>query len=134
MIAGARTEDGKQLVGTTHSMLQGIVPTLLQPGTATCIGVIATDAVLTKAQAHKLAQMAHDGLARAVDPCHTMGDGDTLFALATGASGSECPLTMLGALAAEVTTAAVLGAVRHASALSGPGLPSLPAARDLQRR
>ncbi len=132
LIAGARSEDGKRLIGTTSAMLQGIVPTLLQPGTATSIGVIATDAVLTKAQAHKVAQMAHDGLARTIDPSHTMGDGDALFVLATGASGSECPLTMLGALAAEVTAAAVLHAVRHASALSGPGLPNLPAARDLR--
>jgi L-aminopeptidase/D-esterase-like protein len=132
LIAGARSEDGKRLIGTTSAMLQGIVPTLLQPGTATSIGVIATDAVLTKAQAHKVAQMAHDGLARTIDPAHTMGDGDALFVLATGASGSECPLTMLGALAAEVTATAVLHAVRHASALSGPGLPNLPAARDLR--
>jgi L-aminopeptidase/D-esterase-like protein len=134
VIAGARTEDGQRLLGTTHAMLQGIVPTLLQPGTATSIGVIATDAVLTKAQAHKLAQMAHDGLARTINPSHTMGDGDALFALATGASGSECPLTMLGTLAAEVTAAAVLSAIRNATALSGPGLPSLPAARDLLQR
>jgi len=132
VIAGARTEDGQRLLGTTHSMLQGIVPTLLQPGTATSIGVIATDAVLTKAQAHKLAQMAHDGLARTINPAHTMGDGDALFVLGTGASGNECPLTMLGALAAEVTAAAVLNAVRHATALSGPGLPNLPAARDMR--
>ena len=132
VIAGARTEDGQHLLGTTLAMLQGIVPTMLQPGTATSIGVIATDAVLTKAQAHKLAQMAHDGLARTINPAHTMGDGDALFVLGTGASGNECPLTMLGALAAEVTAAAVLNAVRHATALSGPGLPNLPAARDMR--
>ena len=52
---------------------------------ATTIGVVATDAQLTKAQASKLASMAHDGLARSIDPVHTMADGDTLFALATGA-------------------------------------------------
>jgi triacylglycerol lipase len=54
---------------------------------ATTIGVVATDAVLTKTQCGKLATMAHDGLARTIDPVHTMADGDTLFALATGASG-----------------------------------------------
>jgi L-aminopeptidase/D-esterase-like protein len=134
VIAGARTEDGRRLLGTTQAMLQGIVPTLLQPGAATSIGVVATDAVLTKAQAHKLAQMVHDGLARTINPAHTMGDGDALFALATGASGSECPLTMLGALAAEVTAAAVLNAALQATTLSGPGLPDLPAARDLRHR
>jgi len=132
VIAGARSEDGQTLFGTTRAMLQGEVPTLLQPGTATTIGIVATDAVLTKAQAQKLAQMAHDGLARTINPAHTMGDGDALFMLGTGASGSECPVTMLGALAAEVTAAAVLNAVRHASALSGPGLPNLPAARDMR--
>lgn len=57
-------------------------------GMATTIGVIATDASLTKAQANKLATMAHDGLARCIRPVHTMTDGDTLFALATGAAGA----------------------------------------------
>jgi L-aminopeptidase/D-esterase-like protein len=96
--------------------------------TATTIGVIATDAVLTKSQANKLATMAHDGLARTIHPVHTMADGDTLFALATGASGRPGELTVLGAMAAEATAQAVLNAVRHASGLASPALPS---ARDL---
>ena len=55
-----------------------------RPGQNTTIGVVATNARLTKAQATKIAQMAHDGLARAIYPAHTMGDGDAIFALATG--------------------------------------------------
>ena len=72
-----------------QALLRGELPAPLQVGMATTIGVVATDAVLTKAQANKVAQMAHDGLARSINPVHTMTDGDTLFALATGASGLE---------------------------------------------
>jgi L-aminopeptidase/D-esterase-like protein len=100
------------------------VPARLQAGMATTIGVIATDARLDKAQCCKLAGMAHDGLARCINPVHTPYDGDTLFALATGAVPGN--LTLIGALAAEVTARAVASAVFHAT-----GLPGLPAARDL---
>ena len=86
------------------------------PGTATTLGIVATDAVLTKTQANKLAQMAHDGLARAIDPVHTPTDGDTVFALATGAAGRREDLTVLGAIAAAVTTRAVIRAVQAAPA------------------
>ena len=130
-VAGARTADGSALLGTMHALLRGDLPLLLQAGAATTLGVVATDAVLTKVQANKLAQMAHDGLARTINPVHTMSDGDTVFALATGASGKTAHLTLLGALGAEVMAAAVLRAVRAATRLSGPGLPDLPAAGDL---
>jgi L-aminopeptidase/D-esterase-like protein len=121
LLAGARTADGKHLQGAMASVLRGdpLPPGLL--GTATTIGVIATDAVLTKAQANKVAQMAHDGLARAINPVHTPGDGDTLFCLATGKSGKSANVTLIGALAAEAVTQAVLRAVR--SARSIPGFP-----------
>jgi L-aminopeptidase/D-esterase-like protein len=125
-IAGARTPDGRALLGTLEAWLRGEVPPALQPGSATTLGVVATDAVLDKAQANKLAQMAHDGLARCINPVHTMADGDTIFALATGASGRMGHPTLLGALAAEATTRAVLRAVRAAR-----GLPGFPAAADL---
>ena len=134
VVAGARTPDGAALFGTMQALLRGELPAPLQPGMATTLGVVATDAVLTKAQANKMAQMAHDGLARSINPVHTMSDGDTLFALATGRSGHSGPsasLTLIGALGAEVVAAAVLRAVRAATRLSGPGLPDLPAARDL---
>ena len=131
VVAGARTADGSGLCGTMQALLRGDVPELLQPGMATTIGVVATDAVLTKAQANKMAQMAHDGLARSINPVHTMTDGDTIFALATGTSGKPAHMTLLGALGAEVMATAVLRAVRAATRLRGPGLPDLPAAGDL---
>ena len=131
VVAGARTPDGSALFGSMQALLRGDVPAPLQPGMATTLGVVATDAVLTKAQANKLAQMAHDGLARTINPVHTMGDGDTVFALATGASGKTAHLTLIGALGAEMIAAAVLRAVRAATRLSGPGLSELPAAGDL---
>ena len=61
----------------------------LRPALATTIGVIATDATLTKAQCQKIAGIGHDGMARAINPVHTLFDGDTLFALATGARPSR---------------------------------------------
>ena len=130
-VAGARTADGTALLGTMQALRRGDVPAHLQPGTATTLGVVATDAVLTKAQANKVAQMAHDGFARSINPVHTMGDGDTIFALATGASGIEGNVTLIGALAADVMAIAVQRAVHAATALNTPGLPHLPAARDL---
>ncbi|MGD9833444.1 MAG: P1 family peptidase [Piscinibacter sp.] len=130
-VAGARSADGKSLFGTMDALLRGELPAPFQPGQATTIGVIATDARLTKSQANKVAQMAHDGLARSINPVHTMGDGDTLFALATGAGGREANVTLLGALAAEVTARAVLRAVHAATGLNQPGLPVLPSVSDL---
>lgn len=125
-IAGARSPDGRRLHGTMRAWRAGDIPPPLQPGSATTLGVVATDAVLTKAQANKVAQMAHDGLARCINPVHTMADGDTIFALATGKSGRAGHPSLLGALAAEVMTLAVLRAVRAAR-----GLPGLPAAGEL---
>jgi L-aminopeptidase/D-esterase-like protein len=127
-IAGARTADGGALFGTMAALLRGEVPAPLQIGSATTLGVVATDAVLDKAQANKMAQMAHDGFARAINPVHTLTDGDTVFALATGASGRRANVTLLGALGAEVTARAIVRAVRAATPLAGPGLPPLPSA------
>jgi len=130
-IAGARSEDGQRLQGTMRSMLRGELAASLQPGSATTLGVVATDAMLTKAQANKMAQMAHDGFARSINPVHTMTDGDTIFALATGASGQTASLTLIGALGAEMMATAIVRAVRAATRLTGPGLPELPSANDL---
>jgi len=130
-IAGARSADGLRLQGTMASMLRGELPAPMQPGSATTLGIVATDAVLTKAQAGKIAQMAHDGFARSINPVHTMTDGDTIFALATGASGQSANLTLIGALGAEMMARAIVRAARAATRLSGPGLPELPSARDL---
>jgi len=84
VIAGARTRNGKALLDSRRALLRGESPIPVLAGTNTTIGVIATDATLTKAQATRLAVMAHDGLARSINPVHTMSDGDTLFALGTG--------------------------------------------------
>ena len=127
VLAGARRSAGSlQLLRSHEALLRGDVPDRLQPGTATTIGVVATDAVLDKAQCTALASMAHDGLARTILPAHTPFDGDTLFALATGSSGVHAHAALLGALAVEATARAVLAAVQHAV-----GSPGLPAARDL---
>jgi L-aminopeptidase/D-esterase-like protein len=126
IVAGARTADGRALLGSVAALLRGELPAGALAGMATTIGVVATDAALTKAQANKLATMAHDGLAHSIRPVHTMTDGDALFALATGGSGKAGDMTVLGAMAAEVTARAVLNAVRAATGLAG-----LPAAREM---
>ncbi|HUP09139.1 MAG TPA: P1 family peptidase [Caldimonas sp.] len=131
VVAGARTPDGSALLGTMRALMQGHVPAPLAIGSATTIAVVATDAVLDKAAATKVAQMAHDGLARSINPVHTMTDGDVVFALATGASGRTANVTLIGALAAEVLASAVLRAVLAARRVSGLGLPDLPAVADL---
>jgi L-aminopeptidase/D-esterase-like protein len=126
LVAGARTKDGKALVNSMASILRGeALPPALE-GAATTIGVVATDVVLTKTQASKVAQMAHDGLARTINPVHTAFDGDTIFALATGKSSKTANLTLVGALAAEAVAQAVLRAVRAARSITG-----LPSAADL---
>ncbi|MDE0326313.1 MAG: P1 family peptidase [Candidatus Poribacteria bacterium] len=80
-------------------------------GTNTTIGVVATNAMLTSAEVNRVAEMAHDGMARAIRPSHTMFDGDTLFALATGAhTGSS--VNAVGILAAEVVAEAIVNAVK----------------------
>ncbi len=132
VVAGARSVDGGSMIGTTRAILDGAVLAQLMPGSATSIGVVATDAVINKVQANKIAQMAHDGLARSIDPVHTQADGDTLFALGTGSSGLRVHTTVLGALAAVVVARAVLNAVRAAEGVGGPGLPNLPSARDMR--
>jgi L-aminopeptidase/D-esterase-like protein len=92
-------------------------------GSNTTIGVIATDAPLNKAQCQRLAQVAHDGLARSIRPVHTPMDGDTLFALSTGNTGASnnsglsADMMLLSTLAAEVTAMAVVNAIEAATSL-----------------
>lgn len=90
----------------------------------TVIGVIATNALLSKEEANKVAQMGHDGIARAVRPAHTMLDGDTLFALSTGRRKAD--VNIVGAYGAEVTSQAIVRAVLSATSAGG-----VPAAADL---
>ena len=87
----------------------------------TVIGAVATNAALTKVQATKVAQMAHDGLARVIRPAHTMLDGDTIFALSTG--NKKCDVTVIGAFAADAMSQAIVRAVKMSA--SAGGLPGL---------
>ena len=126
VVAGVRSEDGRTLADAR---------TLLRAGRSgrgrarenTTIGVVATNARLDQAQATVMAQMAHDGFARAIFPAHTPNDGDAIFALSTGARDAPDSLATVGALAADVMADAIVRAVRAAT-----GLPGYPAARDLQ--
>ena len=100
----------------------------------TVIGAVATNARLTKEGANKVAQMAHDGLARAIRPAHTLFDGDTIFCLATGeteadtsAYGTGAGASVVGAFAAEVLAQAIVRAVRAARSVAG-----LPAASEIE--
>ena len=116
------------LADTLQAMrtLAGSTVLRLAQHTNTVIGVVATNARLSKPEATKVAQMAHDGLARAIRPAHTMLDGDTLFALSTGRGRAD--VTAVGAFAAEAVTLAVLRAVRLAASAGGlPGLATLAA-------
>ena len=124
VIAGVRGPGGDLL--DARRLLRGELPPAA-PLRNTTIGVVATNARLTKVQATKVAQMAHDGLARAIYPAHTPSDGDAVFALATGALEDGFDTGQVGALAAEVMAEAILRAVRAARSL-----PGIPAARDLQ--
>jgi L-aminopeptidase/D-esterase-like protein len=131
VIAGARTRNGKALLDTRRALLRGEPPEALLAGANTTIGVIATDAVITKAQASRLATVAHDGLARSINPVHTMSDGDTLFALGTGRADKSLGQLVLGTMAAEATALAVVRAVRAAQALT-IGKLRLPSAADFR--
>lgn len=130
IVAGARRPDTRELLDSRRALLAGTPPRRLVAAANTTIGVIATDAVLTKAQAARLATVGHDGLARAIQPAHTMLDGDTLFALATGASGQPAEMMLLATMAAEAVALATVRAVRAAQPIDLPGL-HLPAACNL---
>jgi L-aminopeptidase/D-esterase-like protein len=133
-IAGGRTDDGNS-IADLRAMLRtnppargaGVVPDMPTALENTTIGVVATNAALTKVQATKLAQMAHDGYARAIYPSHLTNDGDAIFALATGSSAGPANMNQLGALAADAMADAIVRAVRAAT-----GIPGYPAARDLK--
>jgi L-aminopeptidase/D-esterase-like protein len=131
-IAGSRSDDGRSLRDTRRSLLAGLVPKPLLAGSNTTLAVVATDATLTKVQANRLASVAHDGLARAVNPVHTMSDGDAIFALATGRvpMRDEAPgMTVLSTMAAEVIARATRRAVLSAQSVSHGGV-SIPCVRD----
>lgn len=124
VMAGVRVAaDSDQFVGSLTLLRQ--MSRLTPPSSSnTVIGVVATNAKLDKDAVNKMAQMAHDGLARAINPAHTLFDGDTIFGLATGEI--EANPNVIGAFAAEVTAQAIRNAVRAATSLGG-----VPAIRDL---
>lgn len=124
IIAGTRPLKGTGFAGSLAVLRSFTGRLALRVAGATVIGVVATNARLTKEQANKVAQMAQDGLARAIRPAHTMFDGDTLFALATGKV--RVSPVLVGAYAAEAVAQAIVRAAHSAVAAGG-----LPAARDL---
>jgi L-aminopeptidase/D-esterase-like protein len=116
-VAGARrADDPHRLRDSAAAVLAGEHTPAPPIGCNTTIGVIATDAPLTKAQAQRLAGAGHDGLARAIRPVHTMSDGDTLFALGTGWA-KPLDFNVLCVMAAEAVQRACLNAVRAAEGM-----------------
>ncbi|MDI6894650.1 MAG: P1 family peptidase [Bacillota bacterium] len=126
ILAGTRSPEGGW-AGTARLLLEQADGR--SPGFSpnTTVGVVATNAALDKAQATKVAQMAHDGLARCISPVHTMLDGDTIFALSCGDGSVRGDLSAIGTAAARAVAEAVRRAVLMAEAAGG--LPASPFAR-----
>jgi len=128
VVAGVRAEAGGGFADARLLLRSGHrAPRPPDGGGNTTIGVVATNAVLTKPETTKVAQMGQDGVARAIYPAHTTRDGDTVFSLATGRWHGAPDVSLVGALAADVLAEAILRAVRKAD-----GLPGIPAVRDLE--
>ena len=119
IVAGARQPQGGFV--DTLKVMAGMAGGMEIQGGNTTIGVVATNAGLTKEQTNKVAEMAQDGLARSIHPAHTMLDGDTIFSLSYG--DVQADVNLVGAFAAEVFARAVLQAVNRAVSMAGlPGL------------
>jgi L-aminopeptidase/D-esterase-like protein len=126
VLAGPRDPEGGFV--SSIDVLRNVAPP--PAPTNTTIGVVATNARLNKEQANRLATVAHDGIARAVRPAHTLADGDAIFSLATGSHVSlpePADIRAIEVLAALATERAIRNAVRAATTLAG-----VPAIRDLQ--
>jgi len=128
VVAGARAEDGspadvRKLLRTGAPLRRSSV------GENTTIAVVVTNARLSKADANRVALMADDGISRSVVPAHTSADGDTVFAVATGAWNGVADVSVVGALAADVLAEAIVRAVRKATGAAG-----VPAASDRPRQ
>ena len=126
IVAGARTADGRAfarsvdvLRGDLERRGAAAAPIADEPLRATTLSVVATNAALGKTQLTKLAMMANTGAARAINPYHTQGDGDQLFAVSTGTLQSEASLTAFGAVAADLVADAIVRAVRVATSVEG---------------
>ena len=127
VVAGARNDDGNGLADIRKVIRSGR-SARAREGNNTTLGIVATNAIFTKTEMTKVAQMAQDALARTIYPAHTPGDGDIVFALSTGTSTSNASLGTVGALAAEALAEAILRGVKRATSL--PGYPSYA---DLQK-
>jgi L-aminopeptidase/D-esterase-like protein len=130
ILAGARGPNGERFANTMSKILSGYAAVPSADGHApsnSTIGVVATNASLNKDEATKVAQMAQDGLARAINPVHTPQDGDVIFALATGTFKPAVSVGAVGAIAAVVTAQAIVRAVTQAESILG-----IPSYRDLQ--
>ena len=123
IVAGPRHEQNKGFLSTVELLKQADGGQDSLPSNTT-LGVVATNASLNKEQVNKLAQMAQDGIARAINPCHTMHDGDTIFALSLGEKTGD--ITVLGSVAAEVVADAIVRAVEQAETMAG-----VPAIKDV---
>jgi len=121
VVAGARSEDGKGYRDSMAAMMSGY-RVVVQPAANTTIGVVATNAKFTKTQMTKIAQMAHDGYARAINPVHTMGDGDTIFSMSTGTTDVTADVSAIGAIAATVMSRAIVRAAMQATSVPSLGL------------
>ncbi|MBM3182887.1 MAG: P1 family peptidase [Chloroflexi bacterium] len=119
-IAGPRNEQNKGFLSTLD-LLKQMCDWQSWAATNTTLCVVATNASLSKEQVNKLAQMAQDGFARAINPSHMMHDGDTVFALSLG--DKTCDINILGSVAADVVSRAIVRAVQKAKTLGG--IPSI---------
>jgi L-aminopeptidase/D-esterase-like protein len=121
LLAGTRlSPDRMELVDTARLLSQGVKPGV-EAGSNTTLGVVATNAALTKAQVEKLAKLAQHGLVKALSPAHTLFDGDTVFAVSTGTATGD--VTRLGIVAAELLATSLARAVTLAASVVGvPGL------------
>ncbi len=122
ILAGPRKSDESGFLSTSQ-LWKGELKEAIPPFN-TVIGVVATDAKLSKVEATKLARVAQVGIARTIDPCHTMYDGDAIFALSSG--NKEADFNVLGATAAEVVAEAIIKSIRNSETLAG-----VPAAKDI---
>jgi L-aminopeptidase/D-esterase-like protein len=128
VVAGVRAEDGRSVADVRKLLRLGDVGRNAEPRAVenTTIGLVATNARLTKTEINRVATMADDGFARAINPSHTGGDGDTVFALATGRWEGDVSLSVIGALAAEAMSEAIVRAASKAETLAG-----VPSAKEL---
>ena len=127
VIAGVR-DDENRLADARQLLREGQSPADL-PIRNTTIGVVATNARLTQAEATRVARMAQDGLARAISPTHTPYDGDTIFSLATGSLEGQADVLTIGALAADMVAEAILRGV-----MAAEGVDGIPSVADLGKR